>query len=429
MDGYVAFDWTYRLNDAWKLTHRFHTVELDEISTGLSNRGGFWGLFYNPIERNIYNTNLDLNGQFIWAGLKHDLLIGADAFRYKDHWKGFEGTTTLPYVSIYEPGYVDPTPTLRGVVDESSNNVLWRGFEKDLGFYIQDRIALSEQWSVLVGGRWDRAWQRYSSVYGSVDAPCYPNCTALPLNSWPTDTAFSPRAAALYKWDNATSFYASYSKSFGANNSSWLASGDSSPPEIGVQYELGAKRSLFNDRMMISSTLFHLTKSNVLAEDPNDRARMIAIGEVRSRGLEVDVAGQLTRTLNLVASYTHNPVRISRDTNDPSNQGNRRAGTPLNAASLWLKYAPQGTRQGWSFGAGLQANGQRQADDANTWQLPGYVTADAMASYHTHVAGHAAEVQLNVKNVFDRAYFDEISSGFASYGAPRSVALSLRLEL
>lgn len=425
----LALDWTYRFNDQWKLTNRFHIVQLDEVSTGLNDRGGVWGFFDNPIERSIYNINLDLSGKFTLAGVEHDLLIGADAYRYKDQWKGFEGATTIPFVSIYEPGYADLTPQLRALVDESRNNVLWKSFEADTGVYLQDRIALSNRWSVLLGGRWDHAWQRYGSVFGTVDAPCYPNCTALPMNSWPADSAFSPRAAVLFKPDAATSLYASYSKSFGTNNSSALASGTSAPPEIGIQYELGAKRNLFNDRMMISATLFQLTKSNVLAEDPTDRSRQIAIGEIRSRGLELDAAGQLTSTLNLLASYTHNPVQITRDTNDPSNEGHRRSGAPLNSASLWLKYAQRSAGTGWDFGAGLQANGQRQGDDANTWQMPGYVVADTMASYRTRLAGHMAQVQFNIKNLFDRIYYDQSSFGSASYGAPRSLAASFRLEL
>ncbi len=425
----VAFDWTYRFNEKWKLTQRFHRMGVDERQSGLSDWGGVWGFFYNPVTRDVVHTNLDLSGTITTGTLKHDLLFGADFFRYRDDWKGFSGATSIPFVSIYDPGYVDPTPDLRALVDEARHNGLWKTFEADRGVYVQDRIALSEAWSVLVGGRWDRAWLRYGSVYGAVSEPCYPHCTPLPMSSWPADSAFSPRAATMYKLDARTSLYASYSKSFGANNSSLLASGASVEPEVGVQYELGIKHALADERLLASATLFNLTKSNVLAEDPNDRTRQIAIGQIRSRGLEVDVLGRLTPRLNILASYTLNPVKITRDTNDPSNQDHRRAGAPLHAASVWLKYAAHQSGQGWAFGAGVLANGSRQGDDANTWQLPGYASVDAMASYAMQLAGHAAQVQFNVKNVFDRVYFDQVSNGFAAYGAPRAWALNLKLAL
>ena len=426
----VSFDWTYALNDDWRLTQRFHYVYVDEIQTGLGDWGGVWGFIYNPLSRHIYNTNLDLSGRVTLGSTVHRLLFGADTYRYVDDWHGYVGATTIPVITRYDPAYVDFTSQLQALKQQALGNTLWKSLETGSGVYVQDQIALTPQWDVLLGGRWDRAYQRYALTYGAAGAGCYPNCTGEPMGNWPVDTAFSPRAAALYKLDAATSLYASYAKSFGTNNSSYLADGAYAAPEVGVQYELGLKRSLFGDRAFASATLFQLTKSNVLGPDPADRLRQIAIGEVRSRGLELDLAGRVTDTVSVITSYTYNPVKITRDTNDPSNEGHRRAGTPLNSASFWVKYdSARGSDHGWGLGAGVYLNGQRQGDDANTWQLPGYGVVDLMCAYRTRIGSYPVSAQINVKNAFDRVYYDQIGYGTVSYGAPRAVMGSVRIDL
>ena len=426
----VGADWSYAFNDNWKLTNRFHVVAVDEVQSGLGDAGGVWAFVYNPLKRDIYNVNLDLSGHLAFAGVEHQILVGADTYKYKDDWRGYVWATELPYVTRYDAGYVDITPQLRALVAQSRDNVLWRTLESGSGVYFQDMIGVGA-WRFLVGGRWDRAYQRYTNVYGSIDAPCYPNCDGQELGNWPADTAFSPRAAALYRLTPEVSLYGSYAKSFGSNNSSWLASGSQVPPEIGKQFELGAKWAAPNDRLMASATLFSLRKSNVLGPDPTDPSgmRQMAIGEVWSRGLELDVLGKLTDHLSTVASYTFDSVTITRDTNVPGNEGHRRLGTPRNAASLWAKYdfSPR-SKSGWTAGAGIAIEGERMADDANTRRMPSYVKVDAMVGYRTLVAGHAVEAQLNVKNVFDRQYFDQIGWGTASFGAPRSVIGSVNID-
>ena len=168
----------------------------------------------------------------------------------------------------------------------------------------------------------------------------------------------------------------------------------------------------------------------MLGPDPVDRLRQIAIGEVRSRGLELDLAGRVTDTVSVITSYTYNPVKITRDTNDPSNEGHRRAGTPLNSASFWVKYdSARGSDHGWGLGAGVYLNGQRQGDDANTWQLPGYGVVDLMCAYRTRIGSYPVSAQINVKNAFDRVYYDQIGYGTVSYGAPRAVMGSVRIDL
>jgi iron complex outermembrane receptor protein len=278
-----------------------------------------------------------------------------------------------------------------------------------------------------LGGRFDRAEDAYADTYGSRDSACYPHCTAsFPVTPYATDTAFSPRAGLLYKLSPSASVYASYAKSFGSANGRDNL-GNRLQPQVGTQYELGAKAVLDGGRLTASATLFDLTKTNITEYDPTDFFPHV-VGEARSRGLELDLAGQLNANWSVIGSYTLDQAII---TNDPysGTQGKRLSGVAPQVLSLWAKFdtAP-GAAEGWAWGAGVYGSAQRQGDDLNTWQIPGYGRVDAMLAYRTRVRLTKVAVQLNLNNLLDQRYFDHGGYGAAAYGAPRNMTGSVKVD-
>lgn len=432
----VAFEWNYALNDSWRLTNRFHYLTSKEDQQGVY-AGGFDGVesftttrFTHSAPnwtRITYGTNFDLTGEIQTGAIKHKLLFGLDWSKFTDDTSGSTGNLagTAP-INIFNPVFNNYLSTLKALEVTDSTNVLWRDWSKDVGFYIQDQITLDDHWDVLLGGRYDRATDAYSTDYGNRSSSCYPNCTGYPIVPYPTDKAFSPRVGLLYKLSNVASLYASYSKSFGSANGRNNA-GEKLAPEIGTQYEAGAKASLMAGRVTASVTLFNLTKRNVAEYDPVE-FNPFTVGEIRSRGLELDIAGQVTQHVSLIGSYTYDQAIITKDTYN-GNQGNRFNGVAPQVLSLWAKYdTSPGAAEGWTIGAGAYVSAQRQGDDANTWQLPGYGRIDAMLGYRTKLGGQRISAQLNVNNLFDKTYFDNGGFGSAAYGAPRAVIGSVKLE-
>jgi iron complex outermembrane recepter protein len=432
----LALDWTYALNDTWKLTNRFHYLRSREDQQGVY-ASGFNGVdafttarFTHSAPgwvRSTYSTNLDLTGEFTTGDIKHKLLVGVDWTRFTDDTPGSTGslTGTAP-LNIFNPAFGNILPAVQALAAADATNVLWRDRSKDTGIYVQDQLALNDRWDVLLGGRYDKATDAYSTDYGSRGSSCYPHCTGQPIVPYPTDRAFSPRAGLLYKVSNAASIYGSYSKSFGMANGRDNA-GEKLKPEIGTQYEVGAKASLLGGLVTTSLTLFDLVKSNVAEYDPVN-FNPFTVGEVRSRGVEFDIAGQVTRHVSLIGSYTYDDAIISKDTYN-GNQGRQFSGVAPHVASLWAKYdtAP-GTGQGLSFGVGAYLTAQRQGNDANTWQLPGYGRVDAMLGYRIKAGSQRITAQLNVNNLFDKKYFDNGAYSSAAYGAPRSVTGSVKVD-
>lgn len=417
----LGFDWSYAFNDKWKLTHRFHWDDRDEQQFTMWSNGYDGvsmldrGIWYVQNQRKTLATNVDLSGEFSLGDMRHRVLLGADWFRFTSGWRGFSGTTPLvPAINVFDPdNHQISEAALKGLAD----NFFYSDRDQWHGIYAQDQISLNDQWEILIGGRYD--WAKTGNAA---------TASAISLNK---DSEFSPRAGLLYKLNKTVSFYTSYSESFGTNNGR-SASGSGFDPETAKQYEIGAKYSALDESLTASVSVFHLTKENVLTSDlstPADPNDQIAIGEVTNRGLELDLSGQVTRYINLVATYTYNDMEITKD-ND-GNQGNQKRNVPHHMGSFWVKYdtAP-GAAEGWSVGAGAIMRGEREGDDANTWQLSGYTKVDAMAAYRTRISGKGITAQINLKNLFDKEYYDRggSSGSLAKYGEPRVAVGSVTID-
>lgn len=117
---------------------------------------------------------------------------------------------------------------------------------------------------------------------------------------------------------------------------------------------------------------------------------------------------------------------------DSGNTGHRFHDVPVHGGSLWNTYRFQdGELQGLTLGAGLVARGQREGNNQNDFQMPGYALVNLMGGYEFKVGKSKVTVQLNVDNLLDKKYFPS-SIGFGrsriDVGAPRTFLGSVRLE-
>jgi iron complex outermembrane receptor protein len=97
-------------------------------------------------------------------------------------------------------------------------------------------------------------------------------------------------------------------------------------PERGTQYEVGIKTELLDGRLSATLAAYEITKSNVATTDPNDIDFSIAAGEIKSRGIELDVVGEIAPGWNIIASYGLNDAFVSEDNSIP--EGDRLVNAP-----------------------------------------------------------------------------------------------------
>jgi iron complex outermembrane receptor protein len=364
-------------------------------------------------------TTLTLNGSQELAGMQHDLLFGLDD-EYRKVYRGElirqKSLTTFSYL---DPVYgQEPEGTQVSAPDSNQLDIL-----RSDSLFFQDSIHLTDQWILVAGAR----YQMFDQQAGK-GIPFARN-TDLNGHKW------VPRAGLVYRYDDELSFYGSYTESFKPTSSIAALTGgtvlDSATlPERSKSWELGAKWDVA-DRISGTLALFDIKKRNVLVANfdslTSDTVYTTA-GEVHSRGVELDLSGQLSERWSLIGGYAFTDAWVVED---PTLKGNRLQNVPRHSASLSAVYdfgAVLGSDR-LRAGAGAHYVGERAGNPDNDFDLPGYTVADAFATYETHLDGQKLKFQLNVKNLFDRTYYSSaVSRYFVSMGDSRQVIMATTLE-
>ncbi|MEH1845492.1 MAG: TonB-dependent receptor [Nostoc sp.] len=218
------------------------------------------------------------------------------------------------------------------------------------------------------------------------------------------------------------SLYASYSSSF-VPTIGKSANGSTFEPTRGTQYEVCIKADV-SDRVSATLAAYQITKTNVQTDDPNNPNFSIQVGEQRSRGVELDVTGEILIGWKIIGSYAYTNAEITKDNLFPV--GNLFPNVAKNTASLWTTYEIlKGKLQGLGFGLGLYYVGDREAELDNSVVLPSYFRTDA-ALYYKRNNWKAA---INIKNLFDEKYYETSQSRNIIYpGAPLTVLGTISWE-
>ena len=275
--------------------------------------------------------------------------------------------------------------------------------------YVQDEIQLSEKFIAVLGARYDEFDIEVDNVK-SADVRSR------------KDDEVSPRAGLIYKPQENTSIYLSYSESFLPRSGEQFANinGDKNQldPDTFENLELGIKWNV-NEALSLSASLFEIDKKSPQVAD-SDPSTLDVI-ESSIEGFEVQIQGQLNAKWSINASYGY---LDGEQVNRSGSTGLRPRELPENTISLWTSY--QLTPK---FGLGLGASYQDESfiNNSNSATLPSYTRIDAAAYYEV---SEDVLLQLHVENVSDRVYFpNSHSTHQASVGEEINARLSLQWAL
>ncbi|MCC3434000.1 MAG: TonB-dependent siderophore receptor [Oscillatoriales cyanobacterium] len=404
-DFNVGYKFEYRFSDNWKLRNAFryasynfdfNVIGLQEL--GFNEETGTTDLFWASQDSQNKNYTLQTNivGNFATGSVQHTLIFGAD-IAYSDVRTFTVGDFETPApVNIFNPVYRPiPKPDEDTLALFSETNVKTYRY----GFYVQDQISIFDNLKLLAGIRYDTAEQRNDSGEESETTKNYDD--------------FTPRIGIVYQPIPELSFYASYSRSFNPGSAT-TAGGSPIEPETGSGYEVGVKAELLDRRLAATLAYFDITKQNVAVTDPNNSLFSIASGEQQSRGVELDISGQILPGWNIIAAYAYTDAEVTADT-DRDVVGNRLFNVPKHSGSLWTTYQIQsGDLQGLGFGLGFSYVGERQGDLANSFEVDSYFLPNA-AVFYQRDNWRAA---INIKNLFNVNYIKSISGSRASGNQP-----------
>lgn len=281
----LANDWKLNAGVQY-LNGKLHGYAVE--ANGIQNDGETLGRNYNYRELKWQDTDAQINltGNFQLLGLAHTLVTGLEYenYDYKSYIIRSSGDIGSYPINIYNPVLGQPLPELNRVTTHDRENL------KTTALFVQDQIDLNERLSALLGLRFEHYEHDYKNLL--------PNTT-----NWNTShDAFIPRLGLVYKASDDLSLYGNAAKSFKPNTGA-SRNGEGFDPEEGTTYELGFKWQALDNMLSIDSAIFYANKENVLTLDPVDSAYKVAAGEVRSRGIELNIAGQITPAWKIIGGY------------------------------------------------------------------------------------------------------------------------------
>ncbi|RMT94487.1 hypothetical protein ALP39_00554 [Pseudomonas marginalis pv. marginalis] len=389
----LGYEFEHRFDEHTRISHKLRYYQSDvtwrylQVNTSGTNiataqTSGLLRRQYSDREERSRGLASDTHVESKWqfGDWQHTFLLGLDGYdtSYDSH--NFRGTAQPLNLATYQ--YGQP-------VVVNKNPATDRGSQIDTlqkGIYFQDQIKFDERWILLLGGRHDWADQ-HTELFRNGD------------DSGKSNEATTWRAGLVYKADNGLAPYISYSESFfpvaGTNKA-----GQSFVPTQGKQYEIGIRYQPEGSATLLSAAVYQLEQRNVLSQDRTDINFSVQVGEVRSRGFELEAKSEVTPNLSLIASYAYIDARITKS-DIASEVGQRSEDTPYHQAALWADYrlAALGVPQ-LRIGGGARYKGTTQASGVPS-SMPAYTLYDARASYEIDPNW---EVALNANNVTNKRY-------------------------
>ncbi len=361
--------------------------------------------YNNDTQReNLFNQT-DLIFSLNTGAIQHKLLAGFEIGRQESDNLRLNGVFPAAVnVPVTNPVYTGPISF--GPAPATQNT----GTAKVAAFYLQDQIKFSPQWEAVLGVRYDKFDMNFRNLVAN--------------QSFSTsDNLFSPRAGLIYKPFQAISLYANYSMSYvpraGEQLSSLSLSNQALDPEEFKNIEIGAKWDIRPD-LAFTTAVYQLDRSNVAITDPANPAASLLVDGQRTKGVELELSGQITRAWSVMGGYAYQVGEITRTQSATALAGATLAQVPAHTFSLWNRYD---FTPAWGAGLGVSSRSHMYASTDNTVRLPGFARVDAAIFYKIDKNLRA---QLNIENLLDRDYYASAhSNNNITPGSPRALRVML----
>ena len=367
----------------------------------------------NSVETNL-DEQLDLISGFQTGFIKHTVTTGVEAGKEtsdprRTTWTG------VPTTSLLNP---DESQAFSGIPTTSSNV---HTTALTAAAYVLDTMELGKHWDMTGGFRWDRFDTAYTQSVSLASA--FNRLDQLP--TW--------RSALVYKPVAAGSIYVAAGTSFNpsAESLSLSAANANLPPEKNLTYEAGTKWDLPHHLLSLRTAVFETNKTNAREPDPTNSLLNVLAGNQRVRGAEIEVRGHLTSRWDILSSYAYLDGTVVSSNYYPASVGAQLANVPRNTANLWTEYH---LPHNWAeVGVGTNFVDARTASstvplDPTTGlvkEVPSYWVFNAMVKRKLN---EHLDLQINVNNLANRYYYDELHPAHIVLGPGRSALIGLKFR-
>ncbi len=366
----------------------------------------------------------DLTAKFSTFDIKHQAVVGL----------ALETESSSPLVYTNTSSTTDLENPTQVNYNYSANTFSSLSSAKidTVGVYALDSIKLNKSWELSLGTRFDNLRTSYNNLSSSY----------VETNSFRTDNVVSYNAGIVYKPAPNGSIYFNHGTSFNpsaegltlTNTSTTGTNNFNTKPEKNKLYEVGTKWDLFKKRLSTTLAVFRAEKENARETNPfGGSNNQTNSGAQRVDGVLAQVSGNINNNWKIMTGYSYMNGKII-DSLTSSLIGKPLANVPKHSFSLFTTYAFDSNLQ---IGGGANYVAQRYAGSSTTGavidsvsgtykRVPGYVVFNAMAKYPL---SKKVDLQLNINNLTNRYYFDQIrGNNSAVPGEGRVILLSTNIK-
>lgn len=355
-------------------------------------------------------TSFDLSatGPFEVLSREHQAYVGLSHYRAYYRNDGYHLWTWQDIDNIHDWDGSLPIPD--AIHNKTTENAL---DETQDGLVASVRWSLADDLSLITGARvidWRRDETEEQLASGETKH-----------TSRSETGVVTPYVGLVYDIDDNWSAYASYTTIFNPQDKQTATGGYIDPLE-GVNYELGLKSEFWDKRLTAALSVFEVHQDNLAVKDgdktaPDGNQAYRAESGTRTRGFEMEMAGEILPDWQVSASYTY---AVSKNSD-----GDRLlTEVPRDTLKLFTSYRLQSLPQ-LKVGGGVRWQGSEYEKNAGpnheTFTQGAYSVVNLMAQY---ALTPQTSVSLNLDNVFDKTYYTAIGSR-GWYGSPRSATATL----
>ena len=374
------------------------------------------------------DSNLDYQFEPVWkfttGSIRHTLLTG---FEYQHQVLDTQRRTAdLPNIAnIFAPTPPELTPAGLSFLCDAKHSCDDDHLMADYyGVYATDQMDLTDKWKLRVGVRqdwYDETLNPLITVPGRFTSVGAPLIAGVPMTR--DDMPVSWNVGTLYKLFPGISPYIGASKSYLSNFNSENTFNGIGAPESALQYEAGIKFSMFNDKVVLNTAVFNVSRDNVATLVAVGAAENVVFDSQLTNGVEASLDAAITDHWHLLANATEQNAVVTSAPQALTTIGNHPQGVPATMANLWTTYKFSiGAIEGFQIGGGVNYRDRTYSDVTNVNSVPSYVIGNALIGWDNANWG----VALNVKNITNERYFVAANGAGGFVGEGLSAFVTVR---